>query len=68
MVIVGLVNNDFEPWKIYALTAGTEWGSRAERDPLAMGGRNVTQLSRYFSMSSMILLVLSVHIFGPGSE
>ena len=46
MVIAGLVNNDFEPWKINGPAAGTGWGPRAERagvgGPLAVGGRGVT--------------------------
>ena len=33
-----------------------------------MDDRNITQLLRYFSISGMIILGLSVHIFGPGSE
>ena len=46
MVIAVSVNNDFEPWKINGLIAGTGWGPRAERvgvgGPLAVGSRGVT--------------------------
>ena len=50
MVIAGLVNNDSEPWKIYAPIVGTGWGPRAERAGmgglLALVGRDVTTISR----------------------
>ena len=48
MVIAGLLNNDFKPWKINEPITGTRWDPQAEGagvgGPLAVSGRNITNL------------------------